>query len=103
MMARARAAESQRRLVRHTPAVADRLVPGADPAVTERVAVASLAPGDFVQVAPGSIVPADGRVTAGASAADESLLTGEARPVAKRAGDAVIGAASTCRARSRCK
>ena len=64
-MARARAAESQQRLVRHTPAVADRLVPGADPAVTERVAAARLAPGDLVQVAPGSIIPADGKVTAG--------------------------------------
>jgi Cu2+-exporting ATPase len=91
MMARARAEESQRRLVRHTPAVADRLVPGPGARVTERVAVARLAPGDLVLVAPGSIVPADGRVTAGASAADESLLTGEARPVARRAGDVVIG------------
>jgi Cu2+-exporting ATPase len=90
-VARARAAESQQRLVRHTPAVADRIVTGAGPAVTERVAVARLAAGDLVQVAPGGIIPADGNVTAGSSAADESLLTGEARPVAKRAGDAVIG------------
>ena len=90
-MARAKAAESQQRLVRHTPAVADRLVPGADPAVTERVAAVRLAPGDLVQVAPGGVIPADGTVTAGSSAADESLLTGETRPAAKRAGDAVIG------------
>ena len=90
-MARAKAAESQQRLVRHTPAVADRLVPGADPAVTERIAAVRLAPGDLVQVAPGGIIPADGTVTAGSSAADESLLTGEARPAVKRAGDAVIG------------
>ena len=90
-MARARAAESQQRLVRHMPAVADRLVPGSIPPVTERVAAARLAPGDFVEVAPGSLVPADGKVSAGTSATDESLLTGEARPVAKRAGDAVIG------------
>ncbi len=64
-LARARAAESQQRLVRHTPAVADRVVPGAGPAVTEQVAVARLTPGDLVQVAPGGIIPADGKVTAG--------------------------------------
>jgi Cu2+-exporting ATPase len=90
-MARAKAAESQQRLVRHTPAVADRLVPGADPAATERVAAVRLAPGDLVQVAPGGVIPADGTVTAGSSAADESLLTGETRPAVKRAGDGVIG------------
>jgi Cu2+-exporting ATPase len=89
--ARARAAEAQQRLVRHTPAVADRILqePGAER--TERIAAARLEPGDRVQVAPGAIIPADGIVTAGASAADESLLSGEARPVAKRAGDTVTG------------
>ncbi len=89
--ARARAAESQQRMLRRVPAVAERLVPGAAHGVTERVAVARLVPGDLVLVAPGSTVPADGKVTAGRSAADESLLTGEARPVAKGAGDTVIG------------
>lgn len=90
-MARAKASESQQRLVRHTPAVAERLVPGAAPVATEQVAAAELASGDLVRVSPGSIFPADGTVTAGESSADESLLTGEARAVAKRAGDAVIG------------
>lgn len=46
--------------------------------------------GEVVVVAPGERFPADGVVLAGASSADESLLTGEARPVAKRAGDAVV-------------
>ena len=90
-LARARAAETQQRLVRHTPAVAERIVRGSGVGQTERIAAARLEPGDLVQVAPGAIIPADGRVTAGASAADESLLTGESRPVAKRAGDGVTG------------
>ena len=89
--ARARAAETQQRLVQHTPAVAERILPGPGAAKTERVAAARLEPGDRVQVAPGAIIPADGRVVDGASAADESLLTGESRPVAKRAGDTVAG------------
>jgi Cu2+-exporting ATPase len=52
---------------------------------------AALAPGDRVTVAPGASFPADGIVESGASSADESLLTGEARPLAKREGDAVAG------------
>ena len=53
----------------------------------------SLAPGERVTVAAGERFPADGVVESGASSADESLLTGESRPVAKRAGDAVVGGA----------
>jgi Cu2+-exporting ATPase len=87
-MARAKAAESQLRLVRHAPAVADRLLSSGG---TERVPVARLAAGDLVLVAPGASVPADGRVREGRSAADESMLTGEARPVTKSAGATVIG------------
>jgi Cu2+-exporting ATPase len=89
--ARARAAEVQQRIAKRMPAVAERLVPGAPSGVTEGVAVARLVPGDRVLVAPGGTIPADGTVSAGRSAADESLLTGEARPIAKAAGDAVIG------------
>jgi Cu2+-exporting ATPase len=50
-----------------------------------------LVPGEIVVVAPGETVPADGMVVAGASSADESLLTGESRALAKRAGDELIG------------
>src|SRR4051812_26007405 len=53
----------------------------------ERVAV-----GDLVRVRPGEKVPVDGVVTAGASAVDESMLTGESLPVDKAVGDTVIGA-----------
>jgi Cu2+-exporting ATPase len=44
-----------------------------------------------ITIAPGERVPADGVVLEGASSADESLLTGESRPVAKRAGDELVG------------
>jgi Cu2+-exporting ATPase len=89
-MARARAVESRQRLVRHAPAVAERLVPGSSPPATERVAAARLAPGDRVQVPAGGLVPADGTVVSGASSTDEALLTGESRPVGKRPGDRVF-------------
>src|SRR4051812_1946219 len=48
-------------------------------------------PGDVIEVAPGETVPADGVVVAGASSADESLMTGESLAAAKRAGDELIG------------
>jgi Cu+-exporting ATPase len=53
--------------------------------------VDALVPGDEVVVRPGERVPVDGQVTAGASAVDESMLTGESAPVAKEAGHRVIG------------
>jgi Cu+-exporting ATPase len=42
-------------------------------------------------VKPGERVPADGSITEGSSAVDESMLTGEPMPVVKRSGDEVIG------------
>nr|MBP8293712.1 copper-translocating P-type ATPase [Caldilineaceae bacterium] len=47
--------------------------------------------GDIVVVRPGEKIPVDGMLVSGASAVDESMLTGESLPVAKQMGDTVIG------------
>ena len=93
MSARARAAQAQERLVRLTPAVAERLDTFPGSARREEVPVAVLRPGDYVAIRPGAAIPADGTVVEGVSSVDESLLTGESRAVPKRAGDMLTGGA----------
>ena len=56
------------------------------------LAVEAVVPGDLVIVKPGEKIPVDGVVTEGASAVDESMLTGEPLPVPKKIGDEVVGA-----------
>ena len=55
------------------------------------VPVDEVVAGDLVAVRPGERVPVDGVIARGESAVDESMLTGESLPVAKKAGDRVIG------------
>jgi Cu+-exporting ATPase len=55
------------------------------------VGVEFLRPGDRIRVRPGEQVPVDGVVWEGESSVDESMLTGEPLPVAKRAGDELTG------------
>jgi len=48
--------------------------------------------GDVVIIKPGQKIPTDGEIISGASAIDESMITGESLPVDKKVGDTVIGA-----------
>ena len=58
---------------------------------TEDIPLGALRDGDMVLVRPGAGIPADGVVRQGASAVNESMITGESRPVDKREGATVIG------------
>ncbi len=62
--------------------------------VEVEVPVEALQRGDLIRVRPGERVPTDGVIVDGASALDESMLTGESIPIEKGAGDQVIGATS---------
>ena len=90
-------ARARRQMTRSVRALLDlapkmaRLVPGAAGGEERDVLVSTLVPGDQVRVRPGERVPTDGRVASGTSSCDESLMTGEATPVAKSAGDRLIG------------
>jgi copper-transporting P-type ATPase V len=60
--------------------------------VEQMIPVEQVVVGDLLRVRPGEKIPTDGEVTDGASAVDESMLTGESVPVEKRPGDRVAGA-----------
>jgi Cu+-exporting ATPase len=55
------------------------------------VPLADVVVGDVVEVRPGEKIPVDGRVLEGSSFVDQSMITGEPVPVAKAAGDEVVG------------
>ncbi|RMC50019.1 copper-translocating P-type ATPase [Lactobacillus sp. ESL0263] len=56
-----------------------------------KVPISQVVKGDLIQVLPGQKVPVDGKIVSGISNIDESMVTGESMPVAKKAGDQVIG------------
>ena len=58
---------------------------------TEVVPLEDLRTGDVVLVRPGGRVPADGVIVEGEAAFDESMITGESRPVTRQVGDRVVG------------
>ena len=78
-----------RKLLGLTPKRARRL---RDDHGEEDVPIEQVGPGDRLRVRPGEKVPVDGVVQDGASAVDESMVTGEPIPVEKHPGDRVVGA-----------
>ena len=91
MNARKKSAEAAESLIKLIPAAASRLPGYPQEREAETIAAVKLTPGDYVLVGPGESFPADGSVVEGASSVDESLLTGESRPVDKTVGSPVIG------------
>jgi P-type Cu+ transporter len=83
-----RASQSVRRLLSLEPPTARRIEAGGNEV---EVTLDCLAIGDLVRVRPGERIPVDGTVVEGASAVDESLVSGEPIPQDKLTGDTVIG------------
>lgn len=83
-----RASQSVRRLLALEPPTARRVAANGDEVET---ALEQLAVGDQVRVRPGERIPVDGVMVEGASAVDESLVTGEPLPQDKLPGERVIG------------
>jgi Cu+-exporting ATPase len=88
LRARARTGDAIRALLRLVPKTARRL---RDDGTEEDVELSELVVGDRARVRPGERVPVDGVVVEGASAVDESMITGEPIPVEKGPGDRLVG------------
>ena len=84
--ARERTAAATAQLVKLLPASCLRLD---DSGQSQRILLSELREGEQVLVQPGSLIPADGRIRAGQSSVDESLLTGEYLPLPRGIGDSV--------------
>ncbi|HEX8993466.1 MAG TPA: copper-translocating P-type ATPase [Anaerolineales bacterium] len=74
-------------LAKLMPDSAERIISGGS---TETVPVGTLKANDLVLVRPGSSIPADGEVAEGESSVNESMVTGESKPVDKKPGAKVI-------------
>jgi Cu+-exporting ATPase len=85
--ARGRTSEAVRKLLELAPREATVVRDGQQLALPIEQIVA----GDLIVVRPGEKIAVDGLITAGESAVDEAMLTGESLPVDKRPGDEVIG------------
>jgi len=77
-----------RALLNLAPKTARRIANSGD---DEDIPLADVHIGDRLRVRPGEAVPVDGAVLEGGGAVDESMVTGESMPIAKQAGDRLIG------------
>lgn len=88
MRSRRGSSDALNALLRLAPAQANIIGPDGQ---ARAVPVEDVRVGDLLLLRPGEKVPVDGAVVEGTTAIDESMVTGESLPVAKRAGDEVIG------------
>ena len=89
LLARQDAQGGAEALAKQLPAACERLIDYPNSQDIQMVPVVNCNPGEVLRVSPGEVVPADGILIENPSALDESLLTGESKPVEKQLGDRV--------------
>lgn len=88
--AKGRASEAITRLLSLSPKEARRIKDGSVLETAEMVQVSAIRSGDLLQIMPGERIPLDGVILNGGSEIDESMLTGESKPVPKIEGSEVF-------------
>ena len=89
LLARQDAQGGAEALAKQLPATCECLINYPDSLEVQIVPVVNCNPGDVLRVSPGEVVPADGILIDNESSINESLLTGESKPVEKKMGDRV--------------
>ncbi len=89
LKARSQTSAAIKSLLQLAPKTARKIAPDGS---EQDIPISHVHVGDLLRIRPGEKVPVDGVVTEGSSTIDEAMLTGEALPVGKQAGDKVIGA-----------
>ena len=89
LLARQDAQGGAEALAKQLPATCERLINYPSSLKVQIVPVVNCNPGDVLRVSPGEVVPADGILIDNESSINESLLTGESKPVEKKMGDRV--------------
>jgi len=87
LLARQDAQSGAEALAKQLPATCERALNYPASQEVEIIPVVNCNPGEVLRVSPGEVVPADGVLIENASTLDESLLTGESKPVEKKIGD----------------
>ena len=89
LLARQDAQGGAEALAKQLPATCERVPNYPTSLQVEIVPVVNCNPGEVIRVPPGDVIPADGIVIESESSLDESLLTGESKPIDKKIGDRV--------------
>ena len=87
LLARQDAQGGAEALAKQLPAICERVLNFPESQEIEVVPVVNCKPGEVLRVSPGEVIPADGVLIDSPSTLDESLLTGESKPVNKKIGD----------------
>jgi len=92
----ARAKKGLTNLISLTPTTGRKLIRTGDSFTEEMIPASAIAVGDLLRILPGEVIPSDGRIIAGNTAVDQSIMTGESLPVDKSVDEPVYCGTLNC-------
>lgn len=92
----ARAQKGLTNLISLTPTTGRKLIRTGDSFMEEMIPASAIAVSDLLRILPGEVIPSDGRIIAGNTAVDQSIMTGESLPVDKSIDEPVFCGTLNC-------